>query len=105
MTRQYVFFEDPGHGWLEVTRAELRTLGIEDKISAYSYQSRDGRKVYLEEDGDLTTFLRAKRTLMGQLNYREVYHEDDRIRGLPPFRPEERAIRPEDFADLFGGAA
>jgi len=54
----YTFFEDPGHGWLEVDREELRELGIEEDITGWSYQK--GNKVYLEEDQDLSTFLKAK---------------------------------------------
>jgi hypothetical protein len=54
----YTFFEDPGHGWLEVDREELRKLGIEEDITGWSYQK--GNKVYLEEDQDLSTFLKAK---------------------------------------------
>lgn len=51
-----VFFQDGGHGWLRVARSELVQNGLEDKISSYSYQSRDGQFVYLEEDSDLATF-------------------------------------------------
>jgi hypothetical protein len=54
----YNFFSDPGHGWLEVERQELKDLKIEDKISSYSYQQ--GQFVYLEEDHDIGTFIRAK---------------------------------------------
>lgn len=48
------FFEDAGHGWLGVKRAELQQLGILDKITHYSYQR--GNMVYLEEDCDLSTY-------------------------------------------------
>ena len=97
----YRFFEDPGHGWLEVTRAELERLGLLDKISGYSYQSIDGLFVYLEEDSDLMKFAKARgwehdRHMLGCCGYSDLYsliggievvhHEDDRIRGLPPFR-------------------
>ena len=92
----YLFFEDPGHGWLEVTRDELRQLGIADKISHYSYQSRDGSKVFLEEDSDLMKFAEATGWKRGMLyadwalsigGIQTVYHEDNRIRGLPPYQP------------------
>ena len=56
---KYRFFSDSGHGWLEVPRKELDSLGIGLRISGYSYQSENGRMVYLEEDCDLTTYLRA----------------------------------------------
>ena len=45
-------FTDPGHGWVRVKRDVLGRMGIEDKISRYSYQR--GEYVYLEEDCDLT---------------------------------------------------
>lgn len=43
--------EDPGHRWGEVSMQLVRELGIEEKISRYSY--RNGDAVYLEEDVDL----------------------------------------------------
>lgn len=86
----YKFYEDPGHGWLEVTRAELEQLGLLDKISGYSYQDR--MFVYLEEDSDMIKFAKARGWMPGS-NFElliggieTVYHEDDRIRGLSPFR-------------------
>lgn len=51
------FYSDPGHGWAKVRRAELEKLGIDKQISTYSYQR--GEFVYLEEDGDLTTYCQA----------------------------------------------
>ena len=55
---KYIFFNDPGHAWLRVKRAELAELGISREISSYSYQM--GIYVYLEEDCDAGVFLRAK---------------------------------------------
>lgn len=54
----YTFYQDPGHGWLEVPLSELQELKIVTQITPYSYQKND--KVYLEEDGDLTRFIEAK---------------------------------------------
>ncbi len=54
----YTYYMDPGHGWLEVPMAEIVSLGIDEKISRYSY--RDGDRAYLEEDCDLTMFAAAK---------------------------------------------
>ena len=51
------FFMDPGHGWLKVPIGLLRELGIESRITAYSY--RRGDFAYLEEDCDATTFVKA----------------------------------------------
>lgn len=54
----YTKHEDPGHGWLQVPLAELKELGILNKISMYSYT--DGEYAYLEEDCDMGVFLEAK---------------------------------------------
>lgn len=58
MTEYYTFYEDPGHGWLEVSKQELKDLGITDDISKYSYMK--GQLAYLEEDSDLGVFIRAR---------------------------------------------
>ena len=54
-TKQYLFYRDPGHAWLAVTRKELIDLHIDRIISKYSYQK--GNLVYLEEDHDANLFL------------------------------------------------
>lgn len=58
MKTKYHLFSDPGHGWLRVDKAELVELGIADQITPYSYQR--GKYAYLEEDCDLSTFIKAK---------------------------------------------
>jgi len=50
-------YSDDGHGWMAVKIADLCELGIENQISVYSYQK--GESVYLEEDCDLITFVKA----------------------------------------------
>lgn len=55
---KYDFYADPGHGWLKVQISELEELKIADKISGYSYMRKGW--AYLEEDGDLTEFFKAK---------------------------------------------
>ena len=62
----YHFYSDPGHGWLRVPREELRELGIESKISKYSYQK--GSFVYLEEDCDAPEFINALSEARGVSN-------------------------------------
>lgn len=57
---KYTFHSDAGHGWLAVKRKELIDLDIMDKISGYSYISKTEKTIYLEEDGDLSTFFFAK---------------------------------------------
>ncbi|MDQ3099530.1 MAG: hypothetical protein M3Q44_07350 [bacterium] len=55
---KYKYFTDPGHGWLKVSIEELKSLGIADKVSSFSYVK--GEFAYLEEDCDLPLFLTAK---------------------------------------------
>lgn len=81
----YRFIADPGHGWLEVTRAEINRLCIEDQISAYSYQRGD--MAYLEEDCDATVFIRAKESRAEPVQFVEIYQENTFVRNLPHFQP------------------
>ena len=49
-------YNDPGHGWLAVSRKFLISLGIYNEISRYSYQK--GKTVYLEEDCDMGIWIK-----------------------------------------------
>lgn len=49
--------DDPGHAWLEVSRAHIAALGLTDRITRYSYVQGD--TAYLEEDCDALLFLDA----------------------------------------------
>ena len=60
---QHDFCSDAGHGWLKVTTAELLNLKIYGEISSYSHVLGDD--VYLEEDCDAPTFVRAYETQYG----------------------------------------
>lgn len=79
------FYADPGHGWLAVKRDMLTELGINDKITPYSYQR--GRTVYLEEDCDASTFLAAARAKGIDIQF-EDRHTDRRspIRSYDHYR-------------------
>jgi hypothetical protein len=55
--RKYRFFEDPGHGWLEVPRADVVASGV--NISRYSYYDPATDRAYLEEDCDAQAFMKA----------------------------------------------
>jgi len=79
----YIHHEDPGHGWLEVSCAEIKALGIADKISSYSYLR--GGKMYLEEDCDMAVFLAAKRAKGESVEIKEVYQKRTPIRGYQRF--------------------
>ena len=54
---QLNFYQDPGHGWVRVSKKLIRELKIKTEISSSSYVKHP--YVYLEEDGDLAVFLRA----------------------------------------------
>ena len=53
-------YDDPCHGWVKVRKGLLRVLGIEDKISGYSYVRKD--HAYLEEDCDFDVLCTALET-------------------------------------------
>ena len=57
MRNKFNFYTDPGHGWLKVTKKELKELQISNNITGYSYMKNED--VFLEEDGDLSTFIKA----------------------------------------------
>ena len=81
----YVYYVDPGHGWLQVPTHKLIELGIVDKISLYSYFSVDGLYSYLEEDMDMSTFVDATGIHWDKFEY-TIYHGT--VRDNPPYDPQ-----------------
>lgn len=80
----YRFIEDPGHGWLEVPRSELRELGILDTISPYSFQA--GEMVFLEEDCDAPRFSDAYKAEYGEApDYTTFFEDPTEIRSYSRF--------------------
>lgn len=82
-------YADSGHAWVAVKRSLLSELGVLDKISRFSYQSKTGQTIYLEEDCDAGLFVNA---------YKEKYNTAPRfveqftnsrspIRSYPQFKP------------------
>ena len=67
---KYKFHYDAGHGWLAVKFSDLKELGIETQISAYSYMGdkeyNDNTIIYLEEDCDYGVFFSAYRGKHGE---------------------------------------
>jgi len=57
--KSIIIYTDPSHGWAKVSLKELSRLNIIDKISSYSYIHKNGLNAYLEEDCDLSTYLKA----------------------------------------------
>jgi len=87
---EYRFFEDEGHGWLAVPENEVHELAI--AVSSCSYMDRGsnatGRRfIYLEEDCDLSTFLRAREATGRPVTYYVITTEGDSfIRSLPRYK-------------------
>ncbi|WP_299749624.1 hypothetical protein [uncultured Tateyamaria sp.] len=64
---RFKFISDPSHGWLMVTPAELRAVGItEDDVTPYSYRDVSGQLIALEEDCDAYTFLHKWEAMIGK---------------------------------------
>lgn len=86
---EYGFQSDPGHGWLVVPRKELQALGIEDKISSFSYQGGDKIWAYLEEDQDAGIFIQAFKAKFGKdpiIEECRQHPKEHWIRRLQPFQ-------------------
>ena len=76
---------DPSHSWLKVPVKELERLGIENKISPYSYIN--GKMSYLEEDCDMTTFMDARKARGEETRIKEYHNKErrSRIRGYESY--------------------
>jgi hypothetical protein len=86
MNKMYTFHLDAGHGWIEVPFSEIKQLGLEDKITHYSF-IKDAT-VYLEEDVDAQVFITALKEKYGEelkLSFNEHYQEESFIRTLLPY--------------------
>jgi hypothetical protein len=55
---KFIYYTDPGHGWIKVPMSELVRLNISNDITPFSYVR--GQYVFLEEDCDASTFLNAR---------------------------------------------
>jgi hypothetical protein len=87
------FHSDPGHGWVEIPRADAQRLGLLPCISRYSYQSRDGRTLYLEEDCDYSALVRAARGAGEPIEINELHTDADSfIRALPHYQAPAPAV-------------
>lgn len=53
------WYSDPQHAWLRISRKDADYLGILPQITSYSYQSKHGNILYLEEDQDAALVLNA----------------------------------------------
>jgi hypothetical protein len=83
-----IFHSDPGHGWLQVRRADLIRFGIADQISTCSYIDQRREYVYLEEDCDAARYLEALRSRGIAYTVTDVnYNTDAPMRAMNHFRP------------------
>ena len=86
--KELIFHADPGHGWVEVEKAELIRLGVASEISHYSY--RFGSVVYLEEDCDAGIYIEALKEKDGIEDsdlriIEESYNNECPIRNYPSY--------------------
>jgi len=82
---RYIYYTDPGHGWLQVRTVELIELGIVNDITPYSYLSNDGLYAYLEEDLDMSTFVNALGIGWDNLEYT---YQHTTVRNNPGYDPQ-----------------
>ena len=80
-------YSDPGHGWVAVPLPLLDRLGLLDQITTYSYMR--GMLAHLEEDCDLSTFMRAADAAGLQITFKHHNCGDrrSRIRGYDHYSP------------------
>lgn len=81
------FFNDPGHGWLEVPVELIRRYDLRYKISICSYMTQS--HVYLEEDYDanlLLDKLRDEGVTFSLVNFHD--DEESEIRGYAWYSPD-----------------
>jgi hypothetical protein len=79
-------YNDPGHGWVAIKRDVLIKLGIEHKVSYYSYQR--GQTVYLEEDCDMSLLISAARDAGITFGFVDKYTQKrSPIRSYAQFKP------------------
>jgi len=85
MDKKFTFHEDPGHGWLKVSKSFYLKLGL---TPTCSYDA--GSYVYLEEDLDAPAFLNKLEELnITYLITRKWTNRRSRIRTNKPFTTKE----------------
>ena len=87
MNKQFIFHEDAGHGWLEVSYQDVVDVDIHNEISEFSYINRTTKKIFLEEDCDWLLFINAFKNKYGfKPTYKlGKYFESSPIRDLPRY--------------------
>ena len=79
----FIFYNDPGHGWLEVPKKFVEGLGLKKEITPFSYYSNGN--YYLEEDQDAGVFITAYKNELevDTFPYVDTYQENCFVRNLP----------------------
>ena len=81
---KFRFICDPSHGWGEIPISLIKDLGLNNKISNYSYKKEDN--AYLEEDCDLPMVLRELKKHGIEFSFiEEHYNYDSWVRNLKKF--------------------
>jgi hypothetical protein len=84
--KSITIYTDPSHGWAKVSLKELSRLNIIDKISGYSYIHKKGLYAYLEEDCDLSTYLKALDAKGIQYNFNTLHtNKSSKIRSYDSY--------------------
>ncbi len=82
------YFHDPGHGWIKITRRKLQEFGIHKSISTCSYESWDGKDVFLEEDDDASKLFNVLKDKGISYTVRNHYsNKQSKIRNYPCYKP------------------
>ena len=66
MDKVFTKHNDASHGWLEVSYKDITDLNIQNEISEFSYINKTIESIFLEEDCDMTLFLKS---------YKEKYNK------------------------------
>jgi len=85
------FYSDAGHGWAKVHKEFLAKLGIENKITSYSYERGD--YAYLEEDCDVSTLVKAAEAHDYKIMWQQQPQADrSRIRSYQPYHTVDGSV-------------
>lgn len=83
-TKTITVYSDSQHGWAKVSMKEITKLGLENKISSFSYVNGD--YIYLEEDCDLEVYLIALKNLGIAYKFNEHHtNRQSKIRNYPRY--------------------
>ena len=87
MDKVFTKHNDAGHGWLEVSYKDITDLNIQNEISEFSYINKTIESIFLEEDCDMTLFMKAYKNKYkkGIVYCPEENYEIHPIRNLPSY--------------------